>query len=159
MINGSERILYILDEFGYMPLGCLTSNSFNETVDLLDTTTRISNGWKTSRPTSQSFTVDFEGVQILNQLDKVSYFELKHKKRNRELLQFKISNVDGTNVEVFKGYIKELGEAANVDELITFSGLIDGFGEPASYADGIPTTFDSTIITFDNTNITFDTTD
>lgn len=167
MINGEERILYILvtvdtvngeriEEF--KPIACLTSNSFSESVEMLDTTTRISGGWKTARATSQSFNVDFEGLQIYGSETGVSYEELKAIKRARSVQKFKISNTDGNHNEVFEGHITDLSEDANVEEFISFSGSIQGFGEPKTYSGQVPATFDSTIVTFDDNNTTFDNT-
>ena len=47
MIEGDIRILYIYDKTAYSPIGCLTENSFSESVEMLDTTTRDNGGWKT----------------------------------------------------------------------------------------------------------------
>ncbi len=162
MIKGSERILYILTEIDgfreYYPLACLTSNTFSEKLDTLDTTTRQTGGWKTSRGVSQSFTVDFEGLIVYNPVNKISYNDLKKIKRRRALMRFKIENLDGSSSEVFRGFITDLSESAVTSEFVSFNGSILGFGEPTTYEDGIPITFDSTVVTFDSTNITFDNT-
>ena len=45
------------------------------------------------------------------------------------MLEFRI--ITQTNfIEDFKGYIRDIGEAAPVDDFLTFSGLIEGYGEP-----------------------------
>ena|SRR5699024_5434675 len=133
--KGSERVLMILIEGEYLPIGCLTSDSFNEEVDMLNTTTRENNGWETSRPVTQRFSVDFSGL-IINtafaggDFTKVSYDRLVAIKRSRVLQDWKLMTTDGQFVHDFKGYIVSLSDAASSGELITFEGSIQGYGEP-----------------------------
>ena len=62
MIDGGYSILYIkwVDEF--LPIGCLTSDSFSEEIEMLETTTRDNGGWKTSTPTNQNYNISFDGI-------------------------------------------------------------------------------------------------
>ncbi len=60
-INGEIRILYIKQSGDFYPIGCLTSNSFSEDFETIGTTTRDNDGWATSRPTKQSYTISFDG--------------------------------------------------------------------------------------------------
>lgn len=157
--KGSERVLYLLVDTDYIPVGCLTDNSFTETVDMIDTTTQENNGWSTSRPTTQSFSVDFTGIQIntlfINgDFGKVSYDYLKEIKRARTLSTWRLSTLNGVFIEDFRGYITDLGESASMGDVLTFDGSIQGYGEPESTSD--PKTFDNNTVTFDTTTITFD---
>lgn len=153
--KGSERVLMILIEGEYLPIGCLTSDSFSEEVDMLNTTTRENNGWETSRPVMQRFSVDFSGL-IINtafaggDFDKVSYDRLVTIKRSRELQEWKLTTLDGQFVHNFKGHIVSLSDAASSGELITFDGSIQGYGEPEFKSEFKPT-FDSIRVTFDST--------
>ena len=133
--KGSERVLFILIEGEYLPIGCLTSDGFNEEVDMLNTTTRENNGWETSRPVTQRFSVDFSGL-IINtafaggDFDKISYDRLVGIKRSRELQSWKLMTTDGQFVHDFRGHIVEISDAASSGEMITFIGSIQGYGEP-----------------------------
>lgn len=133
--KGSERVLMILIEGEYLPIGCLTSDSFSEEVDMLNTTTRENNGWETSRPVMQRFSVDFSGL-IINtafaggDFDKISYDRLVGIKRSRELQSWKLMTMDGQFVHDFRGHIVNISDAASSGEMITFSGSIQGYGEP-----------------------------
>ena len=70
--NGNLKLLYLYVGGEYFPIGCLTSNSFSETSDMLDTTTRQNaNGWKTSIPTNQSYNISFSGITTTS--DKVVF--------------------------------------------------------------------------------------
>jgi hypothetical protein len=85
-----------------------------------------------------------------------SYDRLKELKRGRQLLEWKIQGENFPVVDYGKAYITDISEAAPVNELITFSGTLNGFGQPlmASYAlvllnDGDP----SVIVQDGNTNL------
>lgn len=134
-INGHERILYIKEDSIWHPVACLTSNPFSEEVDMMQTTTRESNGWETSRPVSQRYSITFEGLQILTANDtgdtsKMSYDRLKVIKRNRQKIEWKIEDSNSMFLDEGYGYIKDIGEGNEVGEFLTFSGSIVGYGEP-----------------------------
>lgn len=130
MIKGKLLILSIKVDGVFLPVGCLTSNSIEEESEMLNTTTRDNNGWETSRPTIQSYVINFEGIQINTifkdgDSSKVSYDKLKALKRNRDLIEWQIT---GGETETGKGYITELSEASPVDGMLSFSGVITGDG-------------------------------
>jgi hypothetical protein len=131
-INGEIRILYIKKDGLYYPIGCLTSNSFNETVEMIPTTTRDNpNGWTTSRPTSQRYDISFDGLVDADPelADTVTYKYLKAFKRSRILIEWKIADDTLSNHEYGKGYITGLSDSASIDEFVSFNGSIEGFGE------------------------------
>jgi len=137
MINGTDRILYIKWNDDFLPIGCLSSDSFDESVDMLDTTTRDNQGWKTSTPTNQSYNISFDGVLINSNFtggdtSKVSYDRLRVLKRNRTLIEWQIKDTDLTFVDSGYGYITSLSDSANLDEFVTFSASIVGYGQPNS---------------------------
>lgn len=129
---GNLKILYIERSGNYLPIGCLTSNGFDEEVQTLNTTTRDNNdGWFTSVPTNQSYNISFDGL-ITNDIvisDKITYYELKQIKRNRELVNWKIEDDNG-NIETGSAYITSLSDSAEVNEFISFSGSMIGYGKP-----------------------------
>ena len=137
MINGTDRILYIKWNDDFLPIGCLSSDSFDESVDMLDTTTRDNQGWKTSTPTNQSYNISFDGLVINTNFSggdftKISYDRLRVLKRNRTLIDWKIQDFLGICKDTGKGYITNLSDSANLDEFITFSASIVGYGQPIS---------------------------
>tara|TARA_R110001606_G_C15194790_1_gene630933 strand:- start:6 stop:464 length:459 start_codon:yes stop_codon:yes gene_type:complete len=130
--NGSLKLLYIKQGEVYLPIGCLTDNSFSESVEMLDTTVRTNtNGWKSSRPVSQSYNIDFSGLVPSESLISgfVTYYQLQVIKRNRELLEWKIEAEEGA-VHYGEGYITSLGDSATIDEFVSFSANLVGQGEP-----------------------------
>tara|TARA_R110000744_G_scaffold379811_1_gene498831 strand:- start:2169 stop:2720 length:552 start_codon:yes stop_codon:yes gene_type:complete len=137
--NGSNRLLYIKWEGVYLPIGCLTSDSFSETSEMLNTTTRDNAGWKTSTPTNQSYNISFDGLIINTQFKegnplKLSYDRLRILKRNRTLIDWKISDSGDLFVDLGKGYISSLSDSSSTDEFTSFSVEIEGYGTPYSYS-------------------------
>jgi hypothetical protein len=131
--KGEERILYLKINGEFLPIGCLSENSFSETAESFETTIKGEASWKTDRILSQSYTLSFSGIQILTKFlntDFLSYDTLKDLKRRRQLLEWKI---DGDNFPIVDSgycYITDISESAVVNELLTFSGTLTGFGEP-----------------------------
>ena len=130
--KGEEQILYLVVDGIDCPIACLTDNSFSETVDMLETTTVDNGGWKTSRPLNQSYTMSFSGLQIITDETTPTRYSLdllRVLKRARTLIEWKIG-VDGVFEQTGEGYIVSLEENAPVGDLLSFSGSIEGYGEP-----------------------------
>lgn len=132
--KGHTRILYIKDGEDYKPVACLTSNPMSEGAEMLRTTTAESGGWRTSIPTNQYFSIDFEGMQIATGDDfddtMLSYDTLREKKRSKELVEWQIRSSESSTVDEGSGYIVDINEENQVGDFLTFSGTIEGFGEP-----------------------------
>lgn len=133
--KGEERILYIKILGEYVPIGCLSENSFTEGAETIDTTTRDNGGWKTSKPTMQNYSITFSGIQVnstiaVGDLNVASYDRLKELKRGRILLEWKLQGATFPIVDYGKAFLTDISEAAVVNELITFSGTLNGFGKP-----------------------------
>ncbi len=130
-INGVFKVLYIKKGDDYYPIGCLTSNSFDESSEMLDTTTRDNAGWDTSLPTNQSYSIAFDGLVTKDFDDGVtiSYYELRQLKRGRTLIEWKIEDTSN-NSDYGMGYIDSIGDSASIDELVSFTGNITGYGIP-----------------------------
>ena len=133
-INGTYRILYIDSGSGFEPVGCLTNHSFSESSEVLDTTTRDNNGWVTSRPTNQNYSIPFDGLVLEDDLSDglQTYYDLTVLKRNRTLIQWR---VDETHYG--SGYITELSDENSIDENVSFSAEILGYGKPLIQLDVI----------------------
>lgn len=127
--SGSVKILYVSISAAWVPIACLTNNTFDEETDLINTTTRENDGWETFRPGRQRATVSFDGLQTLTEGEsgdatKASYDRLKGLKRAAGELNFKIEDSNTLWTETFTGYIVSLSEAAPVDDWLSFSGEI-----------------------------------
>ena len=136
MDKGIDTILYIDIGDGYKPIACLTENSFSETVETLDTTTRDNEGWTTSVLTNQSYNLSFSGLS-LNTIyngdsSKYSYDILKLIKRNRSLINWKMENIKNGDIDYGKGYVIDLSANYPIDDFINYQAEIQGYGKPTS---------------------------
>ncbi len=132
--KGQDRILYLKLLGAWLPIACLTENPFNETAEFIETTTRDNQGWATSRPNMQSYNISFSGLQVNTSVAGgtftiISYDKLKQLKRSGTLLEWKIEGSFPV-VDYGKCYIQELSEANAIDEFLTFSGSLVGYGIP-----------------------------
>ena len=136
--NGKFKLLYIFTNGAYMPIGCLTSNSFSEVSEMLDTTTRENaGGWKTSIPTLQSYTISFSGLVATSNLEDtiLTYKDLQDLKRNKTLIYWKSENEIEGYSDYGKGYINSLSNNSEIDSFIDFSAEIVGYGETITQSD------------------------
>lgn len=128
-INGTYELLYIKtqDSLDYYPIACITDQSFSESSDTIETTTRDNSGWKTSKPTNQEYSISFSGLEVsVYENQKVNFRELQLIKRNRELVEWKI----GTGDYYFgSGFITELSLGYPIDDNVTFDGTLIGYGK------------------------------
>lgn len=135
-VNGQDRILFVKYNGIYMPIGCLTGNNFDKTVEMLDTTTRDNkDSWSTSVPSLQSYSISFSGIQVNSTLtggnfNIASYDKLTDLSDNRIRIEWKIQGSVFPVVNYGEGYISSLGEVNNVGEFMSFSGTITGYGKP-----------------------------
>lgn len=134
--KGLNNILLIKRDGAYLPVGCLTENSFEESSEFIGTMTRENAGWKTSKPLSQSYSITFTGLQpiwedgAVYETDFISYSGLKKIKRNSELIEWETITAGGDFVEKGKAYISSISEAAPADGWLTYSCSLTGFGVP-----------------------------
>lgn len=139
--KGEERILYLKINGEFLPIGCLSDNSFSESAEAFETTTKGEASWKTNKILSQSYSISFSGIQILTKFlntNFLSYDTLKELKRKRELLEWKIQGDIFPIVDSGYCYITDISESAVVNELLTFSGTLTGFGEPRIGLGNVP---------------------
>ena len=138
IINGTTRLISIYFNDIYYPVGCLTSNSFSEESEMLETTTRQNTGgWRSSVPTKQSYSISFSGLVTTDNKSGtiLTYNDLQTLKRDRTLISWKInSEVSGLS-DFGKGYIRSISNNAEVDSFIDFTCEIEGFGKPIFQAD------------------------
>ena len=139
--KGEERILYLKINGEFLPIGCVTENSFSETAESFETTTKGEASWQTNKILSQSYSISFTGIQILTKFfntNLLSYDTLKELKRKRQLLEWKIQGESFPIVDSGFCYITDISESAVVNELLTFSGTLTGVGEPRIGDGNIP---------------------
>lgn len=133
-IRGKESMFYIKKNDVFFPVGCLTSSPISEDVEMIDTTTRENEGWRTSLPTNQGYTIELSGLMVQDDEDSgneiLSYRELRAKKRNKELVEWKRETLGGYYIDSGKAYITAISDSDEADGFITFSASLVGYGRP-----------------------------
>lgn len=133
-IKGIYSMFYVMKNGDYLPCACLTSSPLSESVDMIDTTTRDNDGWKTSLPTNQGYTIELSGLMIMDDSDSgnnvVSYRELRGMKRNRQLIEWKRETLSGYYIDSGKAYITAISDSDEADGFITFNASLTGYGKP-----------------------------
>ena len=135
--EGVDELLYIDFGDGFFPIGALTSNSFSESVEAVESTTRDNQGWKTHRLTLQEYSISFSGL-IMNTIyakgdfNKISYDRLTEIKRDRKIIDWKTQSSDQIFIHSGQAQITEISKESNVGEYISFSATLLGYGAPAN---------------------------
>src|SRR5690606_22072283 len=133
-ILGEDSIFFIKYNNIWCPISCETSSPISESVEMMNTTTRDNGGWKTEKPTLQSYSISVEAVLKLDDelpdSGVVSYNKLRLMKRNRELIEWKRETFGGWYIDQGQAYITEISDSNSVGEEITFSMSLSGFGAP-----------------------------
>ena len=151
LIKGSESLFYIVRNGILFPVCCLTSNPIDENAEMMETTTRDNEGWRTSMPTLQSYSIALEGFMTFDDVigqNIISYRELRRIKRNKELIVWVIKTLGGQYVDSGKAYIDKISFTDPVDDFIGFSASLVGYGIPNDtnaeddiYADNVTYSF------------------
>lgn len=122
---GDDKILYIKRAGVFYPVGCLIDNSMSEMTDVINGNDSALNGWRDIRLTNQGYEITASAL-LDNRSDTITFTEIRQYKRSKVLIEWKIS--DGVSEEEGKGYITELSDTASVDEFISFTFKINGWG-------------------------------
>lgn len=134
-LNGVYKVIYIKVAAVWTPVGCLTDNSFTESVDMLPTTTRDNTGgWDSSIPTKQRYNINFSGLLLIGDRGGVilTHDDLTTYKRSRTKLEWKIESAVGGNVQEGFCYITNLSDSATIDEFETFTCDMVGWNAPTT---------------------------
>jgi len=156
IVNGNERVLFIKRGENFQPVGCLTSNGMDEDTEMLPTTTRNAEGWRTSIPQLQGFTINFEGLQVPTifqaNTDVISFSTMIISVLNNDFnysLRFRIVRSDGWFLYIQKGITNDAGivasnPAGNVLKGATIAETVENI------VDNLTTYNATTQVTFNN---------
>lgn len=133
-IKGSESLFYIMKNDVYFPVGCLTSSPIADDVEMLPTTTRQNEGWKTSFPTNQGYSIELSGLMVMDDDDSgnevLSYRELRRFKRDKVLIDWERRTLNGYYIDRGKAWITTISDSDEADGFITFNASLVGQGAP-----------------------------
>jgi len=136
-IKGEKGIIYIYTGSAYKPVACLTSNSLNTTVSMIESQTKCYPGVVKKTAGSFSYTIDAEGeyidtTTVGGDTAKQSHDALFLLQQAKTKVDWKLdTNIDdATSVKYFgSGYLTDLSATfGSGDEVTTFSTTIDGDG-------------------------------
>lgn len=136
-ILGEKGILYIYTGAAYKPVACLTSNSLNTTVSMIESQTKCFPGVVKKTAGTFSYSIDAEGeyidtTTVGGDTAKQSHDALFLLQQAKTIVEWKIdTNIsDATSVKYYgSGYLTDLSATfGSGDELSTFSATIDGDG-------------------------------
>lgn len=154
MINGGLRILYIKKSDVFLPIGCLTSDGFDEDTETIPSTTRDNAGWRTNTLTLQGYSISFEGILIKSDTSIITYNDLVDFKRSRSIVEWQILD-DGLLFQTGFAQITELSTSSSLDEFITFTGSLLGYEKPIIYNLTTSITLGGLLLTQNSNALTF----
>jgi len=135
-IKGENGILYIYATT-WKPIACLTSNSLNTTVGVIESQTKCDPGVVKKQAGTFSYTIDAEGeyidtTSVGGDTAKVSHDALLALQMAKTLVTWKLDTdvTDATSIKYYgDAYITDLSDTAGSgDEVTTFSATLDGDG-------------------------------
>ena len=125
---GKDEILEIHDGTAYLPIGCLTTNSVSLTREVTEGTKTKCNLNPEGRPQVMTYEVSFEAVANDDAMTKITYEKLKVEMSKDKPTFWQIKR-NGVGFEFGKAYLTSLERSAPVDNVVTFSGTLQGVGE------------------------------
>lgn len=122
---GKDEILFIHDGTAYLPIGCLTTNSVSLSRELTEGTKTKCNLNPAGVPQSPTYEVSFEAVANDDATTKMTYEKLKAE-MSKDTPTFWQIKRNGVGFEFGKAYLTSLERSAPVDNVVTFSGTLQG---------------------------------
>lgn len=110
---------------GFIPIGCLTGFNESEETQTIPTTTRDNDGWRSSRGTYQTKSINFSAY--LNDDNAIlSYPDLVDIKRDGIIFDWRVEDDDG------RGFFTEMSIEQSVGTEVQYSGSIKVVGAPSA---------------------------
>ena len=138
-IKGEDLILYIYDSSAYEPIACLTSNSLQQSVGVIETQTKCDPGVTVRRAGTMSYELSCEGMYIDttsvgSETTKQSHDSLKALLEAGTAVTWKLdTGLTDTTAYYGSAIITELSmDAPSGDEFATFSCTLSGSGSIAT---------------------------
>lgn len=137
-IRGAADVLFIHDGTAYLPFGCLTSNSTEETVDTTTGTVTKCDPNPAPDLGAYSYTKSFEAEAVSNTTTKASLEKvrtiMREKAASKQPVFWKeeitFQGTGSTKVtEYGKAFLTNLSIEAPADGMVTFSGELQGIGQ------------------------------
>jgi hypothetical protein len=137
-IKGEGLILYIHDGSIYKPLACLTSNSLDSQLGMIESRTKCAPGVVEKQAGVFTYTLSADAIAIDTtsvggDSTKASHDFILAVQRSKEIINWKMDSGTTSLTYYGTGLITSLGFSAPTgDEFATFSLTIDGSGDIAT---------------------------
>lgn len=137
-IKGEKGIVYLWDTNAYKPVACLTSNSLESSVSIIESTTKCFPGVVKKTPGSFNANLSLEGeyidtTSVGGDTAKKSHDALFLLQKAKTLVEWKLdTNVDdATSIKYYgSAYITDLSaEFGSGDDVATFSATLEVDGD------------------------------
>lgn len=145
-IKGEVAIVYVYDGAAYRPVACLTSNSLNSTLAVIETQTKCAPGQVIKGAGAFNYSLDLEGNYIDTtsaggDTDKASHDYLLDLQQQKQVITWKLDTGLADTVAYYgEAIISDLSATFPAgDEFATFSATFDGSGTIVSTDPNSPT--------------------
>lgn len=110
------------------PVGCTTSAGLAEQIQFIRTCKTTARGAVTQLGTLHSYSIPFEAVYV-NDIALMTYAELTEFGRNREMIEWDLSDPDENIGEAGWAFLENLQLVGSVEDFIKFTGTLTGYGD------------------------------
>ena len=127
-VKGENSILYVWDGTAYLPIACVTTSQFQTSLEQVDGTVTKCDLNPEPRAGKFTYSWSFDG-ELSNDASKASYDFLLGKQKAKNEIYWKeveTTETSTSKTQFGKGILTSLSKSANANEMITFSGQIDG---------------------------------
>ena len=137
-IKGEVGILYVHDGTIYRPVACLTSNSLNSTLSIIESTTKCNPGVVVKQAGTFSYSLDMDGeyidtTSVGGETTKASHDYLLSLQRAKTNVTWKLDTGLADTIYYGTAIISDLSlEQGAGDEISTFTATFDGSGDIAT---------------------------
>jgi len=137
-IKGELGILYVHDGTLYRPIACLTSNSLNTAVSIIESQTKCNPGQVIKQAGTLSYTIDAEGeyidtTSVGGDDTKASHDYLLNKQQDLSSVTWKLDTGVAGAVYYGSAILSDLTlDQGAGDEISTFSVTLEGSGAIAT---------------------------
>lgn len=129
--DGDILITYIYDTSAYQPIGCSTSDSISETLEVDEFQSKCDSGNIIKTPAASSYEISGEGRFIDEDVDtgRQSYAKISGYLRNKTRITWRMATgLAATPYEYGYGYITSCEKTGESGSSITYSYTISGDG-------------------------------
>ena len=146
-LQGEIYVLWIEYQGQWKPIGCSTGDSMSESTDMIDTTTRDNpEGWQSSYPVKQNYSISFDGIVNPDKTGIYDYVDLLEISRGFTLVPWRLEDGSGGVYDQGEGYLSGMSQNAPTGDLMSYSGSINGAGKPGGAQSGVNTPTDINLV-------------